>query len=77
MLVKPKCVRDAVVYLKNCKQTAEECKQISKNRKKPTAYQMPFGFNNMGSKMHSFRATAFNFCNFSIGTPCCRDRGSK
>ena len=34
MLVKPKCVRDVAVFLKNCKQTAEKCKQIFENWKK-------------------------------------------
>ena len=34
MLVKPKCVWKAVVYLKNCKHTAEKCKQIFENWKK-------------------------------------------
>ena len=37
MLVKLKCVWEAVVILKNCKQTAEKCKQIFKNWK----YQPP------------------------------------
>ena len=34
MLVKPKCDWEAVVFLKNCKQTAEKCKQIFENWKK-------------------------------------------
>ena len=33
MLVKPKCVWEVAVYLKNCKQTAEKCKQIFENWK--------------------------------------------
>ena len=37
MLVKPKWVWEAVVFLKNCKQTAEKCKQIFENWKKLTA----------------------------------------
>ena len=35
MLIKPKCVWEVEVFLKNCKQTAEKCKQIFKNWKKP------------------------------------------
>ena len=31
MLVKPKCVLEAVGFLKNCKQTAEKCKKIFEN----------------------------------------------
>ena len=34
MLVKPKCVWKVAVFLKNCKQTAEKCKQIFENWKK-------------------------------------------
>ena len=37
MLVKPKCVWEVAVYLKNFKQTAEKCKQIFENWKKLTA----------------------------------------
>ena len=59
MLVKPKCVWEAVVFfLKNCKQTAEKCKQIFQNWKKTTVSQTHFGFTNIGSEMHSFRGTA-------------------
>ena len=58
MLVKPKCVWEAVVFLKNCKQTAEKCKQIFENWKKTTASETHFGFTNIGSEMHSFRGTA-------------------
>ena len=34
MLVKRKCVWEVAVFLKNCKQTAEKCKQIFENWKK-------------------------------------------
>ena len=37
MLVKPECVWELSVFLKNCKQTAEKCKQIFENWKKLTA----------------------------------------
>ena len=33
MLVKPKCVWEVADFLKNCKQTAEKCKQIFENWK--------------------------------------------
>ena len=33
MLVKPKCVWEAVIFLKNCKQTAEKCKKFFENWK--------------------------------------------
>ena len=33
MLVKPKCVWEVADFLKNCKQTAEKCKQILENWK--------------------------------------------
>ena len=33
MLAKPKCVLEGVVYMKNCNQTVEKCKQILENRK--------------------------------------------
>ena len=58
-LVKPKCVWVAVVFLKNCKQIAEKCKQFFENwKKKPTASQTHFGFTNIGPEMHSFRVIA-------------------
>ena len=74
MLVKPKCVWEAVVYSKKCKQTAEKCKQIFENWKKSTASQPHFGFTNIGSNMHHFWATAFYFCIFSYGTPCIKHK---
>ena len=33
MLVKPKCVWEVADFLKNCKQTAEKCKQFFENWK--------------------------------------------
>ena len=74
ILVKPKCVWEAVVYLKNCKQTSEKCELIFENWKKTklldTTSQTHFGLTNIGSNMHRFSSTAIYFWQFSIGTPC-------
>ena len=60
MLVKPKnkVFERQAVFLKNCKQTAENVDKFSEIEKKPTASQTHFAFTNIGSKMHSFRDTA-------------------
>ena len=42
--------------------------------KKFTATQTHFGFTNLGLKVHRFSSTATYFRQFSIGTPCRRDR---
>ena len=63
VLVKPKCIWEAVEYLKNCKQTAVKFSKIEKTY----ASQTHFGFTNIGSNMHRFWTTAFYFCNFSNG----------
>ena len=63
MLVKPKCVWEAVNCLKNCK-------QISKIEKYFTSSQTHFGFSNIVVKVHRLNFTAIYFWQFSIGTPC-------
>ena len=55
--------------MKDCKHTAEKCKQILKIEKHTTS-QTRFGFINMESYMHRFWDTAFHFCNFTNRTLC-------
>ena len=65
-LIKPKCVWMVVVFLKNCKQTAEKWKQIFENWKKITASETHFGFTNFGSTMCHLLLTIFEhpgYCN--------------
>ena len=69
MLVKPKCVWEAVDFLKNCKQTAENANKFS-TINKTTAYQTHFGFANKWSEMHSFRGAAIWNNGFWFGSPC-------
>ena len=52
MLVKPKCVWEVEVFLKNCKQTAENVNKFSKIEKKTATFQVHFDFTNIGSEMH-------------------------
>ena len=63
MLVKPKCVCEAVVFLTTCKQTTQKCKQIFKNWKKTTASQTHFGFTNIFrvSEVQPFEIIDFDF----------------
>ena len=61
MFVKPKCIWEVTVFLKNCKQTAEKCKKNWKKLKKTTASQTHFGFTNIGSEMHTFRVSQNKF----------------
>ena len=42
MFVKPKCVSEVEVFLKNCKQTAEKFKQIFQKLKKLVLEVVPF-----------------------------------
>ena len=51
-------LRGGSFFLKNCKQTAEKCKQIFENGKKTATSQTRFGFTNIGSEMQSFSGTA-------------------
>ena len=57
-LVKPKCVWEVALFLKNCKQTAEKFKQIL--NKKPCRFSKHFGFAIVRWEMHGFR----EICNF-------------
>ena len=63
-------LRGGSVFLKNCKQTAEKCKQIFWKLKKTTASQTHFGFTNMGSEVLSFRVIALRKEQFWLGSPC-------
>ena len=69
MLVKPKCVWEAVVIF-NLHFSAV-CLQFFKGS---TASQTHFGFINLGSNKHCFWATAFYFCYFSNRTPCSEEK---
>ena len=69
MLVKPKCVWEVVVFLKNCKQMTEN---FFENWKKSTASQMHFDFTSIRLEMHSFRGTAICNNGFWFGSPCKR-----
>ena len=64
------CLRGCSFYLKNCKQTAEKCKQIFENWKKTAAYQTHFRFTNMGSEELSFRVTTIWKGKLWFGSPC-------
>ena len=59
-------LRAVEFFWKNCKQTAEKCKQIEKT----TATQTHIGFTYIGSEMHSFRGTAIWNNGFWFGLPC-------
>ena len=71
-LVKPKCVWEAVDFFNFRKFVYIFELFVYNFSKKTTISQTHFGFTNLGSKMHRFRATAIYFWQFSIGTPCKR-----
>ena len=57
MLVKPKCVREAVDFFnyENCSQTSAVCLQFFK---KSATSQTHFGFTNIEAEMHTSRLLA-------------------
>ena len=62
-LVYLKCVEEAVIFMKNCKQTANNGKQM----KIETTH---FGFARIGTNMHPFSSTAIYFWILLNGTSC-------
>ena len=60
MLVKPKCIRELVVFRKIVNKPLKNLNKLSKTEK-TTASQAHFGFTNMGPNMNHFSATAIYF----------------
>ena len=67
MLVKPKCVREAVVFF-NFRKNFQLF--VYNFLKKTTASQTHFGFTNMGLEMLSFKGIAIWNKKFRFGSPC-------
>jgi len=57
------CLRNGS-FLKNCKQTAEKCKQILGNQK-----NLPPGFTNMGWNIDTFKVLPFKIFTFQMEHP--------
>ena len=67
MLLKPKCVWEAVVFFNFRKNFQLFVYNFSK---KAFTSQTHFGFNNIGSEMHIFRVIAKTNFEFCFGSPC-------
>ena len=70
ILVKPKCVLEAVVFFNFRKFVFIFQLFVYNFSEKTSASQTHFGFTNIGSEMHSFRGTAIWNYGFWFGSPC-------
>ena len=70
----PKCVGEMAVFLKNCKQTAEKCKQIFENWKNMSLDKSILALATIQhkwvQKMHRFSAKDIWSIKFLSETPC-------
>ena len=69
MLIKPKCVGEVVISSKNCKQTAEKCKQIFKNGKNLPVLKHILALLTWGQKCTVSELQAFVIPKFQVKHP--------